>query len=451
MPTDTQPKTPSGWQTYATMDQLTQIPATADENRDEKAEAETYRKIYLDGTDIIKQPLSDCHIYTDVLAFTQDEIILSPGEDTAVEINARVLTADQPVHLNMSKAGAKSCYILIYAAVVDQPIRFSIEGSQMIPLELGVESDNLGAEIDFQDGRLSVSYTTKHDYDATPVYQAFLDTQLRIALTLFWSKPAIAMSICSYVAKSTFSADQLAAEKTFEEQYQRFQDKGSQVADQKTAWTAMLKNAQNQQSTRLDVQVQTLAKYQHAYNTAEACSKQLSDDNEGLRHAQDTFQNGLLAWKNAQILKAVLGILSAVFGFASGVASVCIGDNPVGNATTVEDAIDEVKKAEEASEKIIFNAAEKVVSLPAGDSVDISNLENISGDDGTDTDTSLITSMAAWDDWELECDQQMEWAADDAEPTPFTQWTITLETPENIDLSTLGKIQLHWAGKYRPY
>lgn len=38
-----------------------------------------------------------------------------------------------------------------------------------------------------------------------------------------------------------------------------------------------------------------------------------------------------------------------------------------------------------------------------------------------------------------------------AEPTPFTQWTITLETPENVDLSTIKNMEFHWVGKYRPY
>lgn len=38
-----------------------------------------------------------------------------------------------------------------------------------------------------------------------------------------------------------------------------------------------------------------------------------------------------------------------------------------------------------------------------------------------------------------------------AEPTPFTQWTITLETPQSVDLNTIDKLELHWAAKYRPY
>lgn len=36
-----------------------------------------------------------------------------------------------------------------------------------------------------------------------------------------------------------------------------------------------------------------------------------------------------------------------------------------------------------------------------------------------------------------------------AEPTPFTQWTINLLNPENVDLSGLETVDLYWAGHYR--
>ncbi|KAF5859665.1 hypothetical protein ETB97_002576 [Aspergillus alliaceus] len=496
--TDNQPNTPAGWQAYASLKTLTEIPATANESRDEDGETETYRNIYLDGRAIVQQPLTDCEIYTDVIAFAgTDEVILSYGEDTTVEINARVVTADQPVHLNMTKAGARSSAIMIYAAVVDQPISVSVEGAQRTTLALGADSGNLGAQIAFADGQLSVSYTVKHDYDATAVYQAFLDTELRVALALFWTRPAIAISICAYVARSTYGTgahslsnaqavalgqqlaahamagpnanyaptlpfqtyhdtmrDQLAAAQTFEQQYQRFQDQESAEADKVEAWTTMLQNAQNQRSTRVSVQEQTLAKYQDACRTAEACNKQLTDDNEELRHAQDAFQDGLVKWENALILKAVFGILSAIFEFAFGVAELCIGDDPAGATKGVEDAIDSVEKAEEGAKEVgqilssstlqklwtftqalgklypkvdaLVEAAKAVADLPGGDAVNIPSLDDVSGAVGFDTDASLINSLEAWDDWELECDQQMEWATDDQKIDGASEYRLAL-------------------------
>lgn len=36
-----------------------------------------------------------------------------------------------------------------------------------------------------------------------------------------------------------------------------------------------------------------------------------------------------------------------------------------------------------------------------------------------------------------------------AEPTPFTQWTIKLRNPEDLDLTGLSGVQLHWKGNAR--
>lgn len=36
-----------------------------------------------------------------------------------------------------------------------------------------------------------------------------------------------------------------------------------------------------------------------------------------------------------------------------------------------------------------------------------------------------------------------------AEPTPFTQWTIKLRNPEELDLSGLTGVELHWKGNAR--
>lgn len=318
---------------------------------------ETYRDIYLDGTEIVKTPLKALYIYTDVLAFTEKEVILSPVKSTTMEINTRVLTANEPMHLNMSKAGAESCAVMIYASVVDQPISVSVEGSQLTTLDLGAQSDNVGAEIVFIDGQMTVTYDKTYDFDSEDTYQACIDTQLRIALALFWSRPAIAISICSHVAKSTATGaphglantqavalgqqlaaqamvgpdsnyapvltfqtyhdtmeDQLAAAMTFEKQYQQFQNKENSVEDQRAAWGVMLKNAGNQRSTRAAVQDQAWNKYQDACSTVETCSQQLEDDNEEVQDKQTAFEEGLRKWEQANILKAVFGILGAIFG-----------------------------------------------------------------------------------------------------------------------------------------
>ncbi|RAK79044.1 uncharacterized protein BO72DRAFT_494401 [Aspergillus fijiensis CBS 313.89] len=427
---------------------------------------EAGRNIYLDGTEILEQLPSDCTIYTDVLALSKAGVTISAGKNTALEIYARVITAEAPVTLDMCLKGTQGTGIVICAAVVDQPISVSVDGGQLTPLALGADSGYQATEISFEDGIPSVSYLDDLDEsDTTDVYQAFLDTQLRVALALFWAQPAIAISICAYVAQLTctgtehslFNAqavslgqqlaghtlagpdanyaptlpfqtyhdtmvDQLSAAKNFEEQYQRFQDKESAVEDQKQAWGTMLQNAQDQRAD--------------ACNTTTECAKHVDDDNGELSDKQKAFEEGLQAWKNAQVLKAVFGILTSLFEFAFGIASVCLAANPAQDVKEVEDSIDVVEETEEgakeALEKVspriesLVDSAKQLSKLPDGDVVDIPGSADISGSDGTDADSSLIQSLAAWDDWQLECDQQMEWAADDQKIGGASEYRLAL-------------------------
>jgi hypothetical protein len=36
-----------------------------------------------------------------------------------------------------------------------------------------------------------------------------------------------------------------------------------------------------------------------------------------------------------------------------------------------------------------------------------------------------------------------------AEPTPFTQWTVKLQNPNDLDLRNLSSVELHWKGNAR--
>ncbi|RAH48626.1 uncharacterized protein BO95DRAFT_383329 [Aspergillus brunneoviolaceus CBS 621.78] len=485
MSTDTHPNNPAQWQKFSQMKQVDDIPNHESKDED-NAMGPTYRSIFCDGTPILQQLPRYCEIYTDVLALTAPEIQMSAEELTELEVNARVITADQPVHLNMSKSGAKKCIMVIYAAVLDQPISVSIEGDQRTELDLGVDSDHLQAQIKFEGGKLEVSYSDRHGDDRTAAYQAFLDTELRVALAVCWSSPAVAISICSWVAKSVATAgshtlsqaqavslgQQLAAHamtgpdsyyaptltfdeyvltletqrqaaEDFQDQYERFQAAENQVDDAKAAGEALLKTVQNTQSTRIDLQAQALAKYQSAAATVEACDKMLSDDDEELRLAQDRFQDGLDAWIKKQTFLAICTILGAIFQFAAGIYAVGKG---AGDPAAVEKIVEDVMEAENsagAAEDVILDfktfkklweytkalgklyphiadivsAAGKIDRLGDHDDIDLPTLGgDVSGSDGTDANASLIMSLAAWDEWELNSDKQMEWATSQHDP-----------------------------------
>lgn len=131
-----------------------------------------------------------------------------------------------------------------------------------------------------------------------------------------------------------------------------------------------------------------------------------------------------------------------------------IGNNPVESTKQVETAIDSVEKAEKGAKQVgqilgsstlgklwahvkslqklypqikgLVEAARAIANLPDGDKVKIPSLNQISGSSRSDVDATLISSLAAWDDWALECDQQMEWAADDQKIGGASEYRLVL-------------------------
>lgn len=131
-----------------------------------------------------------------------------------------------------------------------------------------------------------------------------------------------------------------------------------------------------------------------------------------------------------------------------------VGNNPVDGAEKVETAIEAVKKAEEGAKKVgqilgsstlgklwshakslqklypeikgLVEAVSTIVNLPDGGKVEIPSLSQISGSSRSDVDATLIANLAAWDDWTLECDQQMEWAANDQKINGASEYRLVL-------------------------
>ena len=105
-----------------------------------------YRDVYLDGSTLLERLVKELYIYTDVLAFTGQEITISPGTHGTIQIVTRILTADAAVHLKVLET---SCVISIYASVIDQPIQISTGDSEPTTLNLGPASGNAGVVITF--------------------------------------------------------------------------------------------------------------------------------------------------------------------------------------------------------------------------------------------------------------------------------------------------------------
>lgn len=283
--------------------------------------------------------------------------MISPPSNATIQIIARVITADGPVHLDINPPSGSSCAISLYASIVDQPISISAGGSNPTTLQLGPETGNVGVVAAFTSDAVLTEYQKSYFLDNHAEFQAVLQTQLRIALALFWRNPAVAISLCAHVATVTVSpqqqplinaqavalGQQLAAQvmtgpntsyapvlkiseyldtmgaaveavSAFEEQYNRFQDKEQSLQDQMLAWDTMLQKAIDEKTMRQNIRDTAKAKYESAQKTATNCSLQMTVDNGEVAKARVAFELGLQEWQYEQTLKAVFAILSAVLG-----------------------------------------------------------------------------------------------------------------------------------------
>lgn len=97
------------------------------------------------------------YLYADVFAFTQSEITIAPVAYTDIQVIARVLTADQPVHLSLSP-DVSGFRLWIFAFILDQPVSVSVAGEKPIVLELGPGTENMGVRLSVFPGEINLEY-----------------------------------------------------------------------------------------------------------------------------------------------------------------------------------------------------------------------------------------------------------------------------------------------------
>ncbi|KAE8148376.1 hypothetical protein BDV25DRAFT_141848 [Aspergillus avenaceus] len=390
---NSQPTSPAGWKEYA---DLLDIPLKEASPSEEDEVIATYRNVYLDSSTLSEKSVDRLYIYTDVLAFTESEVTISPPKASRVYIFTRVLTADAPVNIRLSPAAESTCSVLIYASILDQPVTISAGGSIPTTLQLGPGTGHLGlAAVASGDG-LEVEYENLYSVDQHFDFEASLQTQLRIALALFWRNSSIAISLCAHVAAATSKPSQyplinaqavslgqqlaaqamsgpnssyvpvlpidtymdtlqtaMVATSTFEDQYERFHEDGLEVDDQLKAANVMLQTAINQKGMRTNQRDTASSKYESASKVASNCNLQLQLDSSELVVAQVNFEEGIREWKLEQSLKAAFSIITAIVTFAVGIGEMCMGDpaGEAGAAAAVENAVQEVEAAEELAEQ----------------------------------------------------------------------------------------------------
>lgn len=233
----------------------------------------------------------------------------------------------------------------------------SAGSAEPVLLELGAGTENRGVLLRVSPDEVHTEYKHKLEAVKTRDFRSCLETQLRIALVLFWSHASIAISLCAFVAKatakppaypqintqavalgqqlasqamtgpkmgyapvlqldeySTSVRDALDAVAAFEEQWDRFEDKKESSEIQEQAWATMLQLALNEEDRRKLLSDLALEKYQYASGVVSNCHEQFDADTDEIEEAKTEFQNGLDDWKHKQSLLAVFKILGAIIG-----------------------------------------------------------------------------------------------------------------------------------------
>lgn len=404
----TYPKTPAEWLQYAESKIVNSIPLNEAHKTDQKTYIE--RAIYLNELKLMNPADQLLYLYTDVFAFRQPKVTLSPAAYSEIQVIARVITADEPVQLKLNP-GKTGYTVYIYANVVEQPLSVSLGDNEPQTLKFGVGTEYVGVKLTVHKDAVNCTYQKAFVNNFDEDFQESLDTQLRIALALFWSRTSIAISICSYVAAATANPalypqtnaqsvalgqqlaaqamtgpdmgyapvlkidqylstvrDALEAVSAFDSQYQRFQDNEHDVDQIIDVWNLMLKSTQTQLARDKNLSRSAWDKYQDACTVVARCQEQLNIDNRQVNDAASTFSAGLNEWRAKTYLEAAYYAISGIVKFASGLGVISLGfESSFGDAAKdLGSAIDLVIAAEKES-----NQSGKLI--PSG------TLKNLSG------------------------------------------------------------------------
>ncbi|GLA05511.1 hypothetical protein AnigIFM60653_006002 [Aspergillus niger] len=480
MSSPSQPTTPAEWLQYSQSEIVTSVPLREEHKTDQNTVIE--RAIYLDESKIESPADQLLYLYTDIFAFSKPEVTITPEAYAEIQIIARVLTADTPVNLKVIPD--TGCHIYIYASVIDQPISVSMgnDSSEPLLLELGPATGKVGVKLSVFPDHIVPEYQTGYVRTVDVDLQASLETQLRVALSLFWGNTSLAISICSYVVSVTSNPalsdyskinaqagalgqqlavqamtgpdmgyapvlqvdqymstvhDALDAVSAFEEQYQRFQDNEQDVENLKLAWGSLLAHARTQLTQDTILRNAAWKKYQDACTVVARCQEQLNLDNREVDNVESAFRKGLEAWTAKTILVAAYDTLSAIVKFTNAVGIVTLGfESGLEDAEKdMISAVDDVKKAEkgldqtgktissatlenlgdcmQALERLYSSTADLVAAIKKHESdpqADIPSYATVTGSSDGDADARAIISLAAWENWTLEADNQLAFA-----------------------------------------
>ncbi|EAW13548.1 uncharacterized protein ACLA_055960 [Aspergillus clavatus NRRL 1] len=244
------------------------------------------------------------------------------------------------------------------------------------------------------------------------------------------------LKIDKYMSTVTLAIDAASA---FQDQYDRFQDRQASLQDRLAAWGTMLEHAKNARGMHQVLRDSALSRYDDAHKVVVSTKQQLDLDQLDINNAQLRFKAGIEAWKSKMAFQAAFQIITAVVGFALAIGMICVGDPSAG--PTAAKAADEAVGAVQEAEKLASDGGELVKSLTLSNlkkcamalyklypmidkavqdikvldrdpKAKIPGYDDVTGNGAGDGDAQAIQSLAAWDKWVIESDDQLKFAVD---------------------------------------
>ncbi|KAF7941575.1 hypothetical protein EAE99_001212 [Botrytis elliptica] len=475
---NTIPNTPDGWFQYSTSHSLSTLPQRS--NIIAQHSKYVVRDIYVDApTAILASTSQLTQIFADVIAFSTPEITISISKNGVIYIISRVVTASGPFTITLNPASTNESAFTIYGSTFDQPISYKLNSSSTtpaIPLDLSPASGNLGAQIDIKNGEATLTYLTKYDdLSITDIeFTKCLITQLRIASIFFWTQSSLSLDLTSHVARATATSatgvllnlqahalgqqisssvltgpninyvpvltlstyklvldDVIATASAFETQYNRFADRAAAIADQKIAWKAMLDQDEGNITLQQTLVTNSLARWNNATDFLNSAEVTMRSHQLDIRDKESDFNLGIQEWKREQIIDTIVDVFQAIFGFATAIGEIAIGDpeaaaaapgaaesaikvvseaGSLANLFLKPETIEGIKGGTEAILKLYERTSAAVNDVAA---VDLNSAGgDVSGEDQSNADLAAIVSIAAWDEWMIQSDEQMAYAVE---------------------------------------
>jgi hypothetical protein len=379
-----------------------------------------------------------------------DQPIAITFRGTVIDLELGPYTPNKGVQLEFSNGSLN----LTYRTQYDPFTRVNVEGPGREALRC-VETQLRAASILYwlwpSVARSLASYvadvtSNSNDYASLGLQAVALGQQLSAdKLTGTGLNYAPALVLENYI-ESTTSA--IAVVSAYETQFDRFTDKKATVEDQKQAWDTMYAKAQDDVSVQQTLCDSALSKWKGALDASSRIEFDFRAHQIAIQSAQLEFQAGIQAWKTNTEFEVAFKIITAamsksrplifdlhiliyvcVTAFAVAIGAMSVGDPAEG--VKAEQAAEDVAKASKEVQEMAENMkklkdfSDAVNALIDSTTDVVGIMQTLASNPGSsvpqmpstvssanDLEIEKLETLAAWDKWQLDADNQLEVAID---------------------------------------